>query len=234
MTVVLQLLIALTAVWPAVDRSSATSVAQGFFPIESKARITDVTTVGRFGVASFQHGHIEGASVSGQLLLQKFGFGWQVVDLSRGDSRFTTSDIMSHGLSSAEARKLLRGFVPGSTRLNACNPTCIWDYGSTNDIEAVRKLMLQDQGEAIGPVRIDNDWAMLEWWSRGGGEALFAKRGDHWEKISGGGGCMSMGDLLNYGVPSSAAQRFEYWIPCGVQCGRYNRVAARQSASFSW
>jgi hypothetical protein len=90
------------------------------------------------------------------------------------------------------------------------------DYGNKVDIEQVRERV-DMQGEAIGPVKVDGGYALLEWWGRGGGEALFEKRHGHWERITGGGGCLVFGDLRGYGVTSSVAQRFMHWFPCGPQ-----------------
>jgi hypothetical protein len=209
----LQALIATTtgAFWPTVDRSSATSVANGFFPNTSHVEIDGSRTAGRFSVATFQHGQIEGRFANQQLLLEKFDFGWQVIELSHG-SRFTTRDLQLHGISAADARELLHGNIPG--RSFWCSSDCK-DHGPSNDIEEVRKLMLYFQGEAIGPVKVDSGWALLNWRDRGGGQALFAKRGGQWERISEGGGCLQLSDLEKYGMPLFVAQRFEQWNPCG-------------------
>jgi len=153
---------------------------------------------GPFSVATFQHGLMEATFIDAQLMLQRFGFGWQVIDLSK-HRRFTTSDILSYGVSQAEAKKLLHGIVPGSTRLNACNPACLWDRADPRDVEEIRKMMLGEQGQAIGPVVVDTDWAMLGWWGEGGGEVLFTKHDQRWKKVTGGGGCIETRDLQKAG-----------------------------------
>jgi hypothetical protein len=195
----------------AVDRSSAVSTAKAFVA-NPEARIVAESQYGRHAVVSFEGGQIEGQFDNGQLLLEKFSFGWQVIDLSI--HRFTTQDIESHGISAADTQALLHGFVPGVAR-PGWGPHELGDYGPAADVDGLRRTMVDWPGEAIGAVKVYSGYAMLLWFGRGGGERVFAKRNGRWEQITGGGGCLDAAGLVHYGVSTAAAARFAQWFPCG-------------------
>jgi hypothetical protein len=193
---------------PVVDRSSAVSTATAFFS-NPTFRIGAVSQHDPYAVVSFRNGQIEGSIDDGQLLLQKFPFGWQVIDLSI--HRFTTQDMASHGIAAAAAQALLHGLVPGKAQAG-------WelgDYGPAADVDDISRTMVDSPGEAIGAVKVYSGYAVLLWFGRGGGERVFAKRNGGWVPITGGGGCLDTAGFVHYGVSAEAAARFAQWFPCG-------------------
>jgi hypothetical protein len=200
-----------TMFWPHINRFSVVSTVRGFFPNHDPVpKITKVVIAAPFAVASFDRGMIESKLYRGQLLLEHFGFGWQVIDVSI-DPTFETVELTHHGLPVKTAIALLHGVVRGRSALDSCapsRPACYADSGTAEDIEAIRKNYLPSQDEAIGPVVVRSGYAMAEWSGNGGGEGLFRKRLGRWQQISGGGGAMCMADLLQMHVPLATAKFF--------------------------
>lgn len=204
---------------PSIQRSSAYSTAAGFFPVEAgvaRVSITRMTKAGDYAVASFEHGRIEGSHYSGQLLLQRFDFGWQVVDLS-ASRRFTTADLTAHGITAGTAAALLQGFVPSKFPWGTYHGAlCAEDSGDTRDVTAIRKLLLMSVGEAISPVVVDSGYAFARWFGNGGGEDIFLERNGAWTRIAGGGGAFNTKDLVTYHVPPAVASRLmRQQLRCG-------------------
>lgn len=200
--------------WLKPDRSSLTSTARGFFPSNnSQVRILNPRTSGHFAVVTFQSGHIEGGLYNGQLLEEKFPFGWQVVDLAT--TGFATGQLLNHGISAASATYLHEGSTGGDSRASVCPDNCKSDSGRFSDIVAIRSLMLLTPNEAIGPVVVSSTYAMAEWWGNGGGEMLFTSTHWRWKILSGGGGCWNIAELVEHRVPIANAKVLIRRFPCG-------------------
>ncbi|HET9393109.1 MAG TPA: hypothetical protein VFO29_06305 [Candidatus Rubrimentiphilum sp.] len=131
----------------------------------------------RYAVVHFTGAVIESSPASGYLLVQKFSFGWQVIDLSTGNSPFA---------------------VPGSARNGR-------DIGPTADVEAVRAHAARFP-ETIPFVRVIDGYAIMEWRGWGGGQNFYKKTPHGWKEVMGGGGAMVPSDLTAKGVPLAIAE----------------------------
>ncbi|MBV8081716.1 MAG: hypothetical protein JOY86_01890 [Candidatus Eremiobacteraeota bacterium] len=200
-----------TASPPAVDRSSVLSTARAFVP-NSEAKVSVETQEDPYAIVEYRAGNIEGRLSDGQILLQRFAFGWQVIDAASDPPGFTSAALHNHGISAPVARALLHGVVAGALPPGRWNDA---DHGSSEDITAIRETVLSETGEAISSVKIYEEYAVLTWFSRSGGERVFAKRDGRWVAIVGGGGCLDKAGFIHYGVSSQAAAQFSLWFPCG-------------------
>jgi hypothetical protein len=200
--------------WLKPDRSSLTSTARAFFPSNnSQVRIIDTKTSDGFAVAGFRAGQIEGELLNGQLLLQHFTFGWQVIDLS--SPGFAIGHLQNHGISSNTATHLYDRAVGSEPRDSHCLDNCLADAGSQTDINAIRSLTLVSRNEAIGPVVVSSDYAMAGWWGNGGGEMLFFKTHGLWKMKIDSGGCFNFAELVKHGVPVANARILFRRFTCG-------------------
>jgi hypothetical protein len=192
--------------WPHIDRSSVSSTATGFFPGgrgRAPVRLTRIATVGTFAVVSFQHGTLEATDFSGQILLQRFPFGWQAIDVSRS---LTTEDLEAHGVSASDASLLLNRSVPEKGMHARASP-CAADVGTRADVAAVRQLLLYRQNEAILQVTIVSGFALAAWAGNGGGMDVLAERSGTWRDLAGGGGAVNAADLEKLEIPAATAKR---------------------------
>lgn len=187
----------------------------------SQVRIVDVRNRGRFAVAAFQGGEIEGSLRDGQLLLEHFAFGWQVVDLVLPG--FSLDRLKEYGISSAYATYLFERVHDPAPKDDQCLDNCRADSGSDVDVTAIRALTLRSQNQAIGPVVVSSNYAMARWWGNGGGEMLFSKTEGHWREISGGGGCLGLAEIVKHDVPTANAGALFRRFPCGPLTANMDR-----------
>jgi len=176
--------------------------------------ITHVDQTGRFAVATFSNSQIESQREGGQLLLRRYGFGWQATDGTFG-AAFAPCRLVNAGVPSSAIYALSwRGSLTLEPRSD-CREKRV-DLGSASDVNAVRAQMAQTHGNfLIGPVRVSHNYAIADWTIPGGGEVLLKRTGTSWKQIAGGGGALSP-NLLTAGfhVPEADAKML---IPQGPQ-----------------
>ncbi len=163
--------------------------------------LTRFESLGDSSVVSFEHGLVEGRTVKGQLLLRRFDFGWQTIDIAL--PAFRMADLEGHGISVGNAALLL-GVNPG--RGNPSRHFCSADFAKSNDVTAVRKLMLSRPDEAIGGIEIASGYAVAYWWGNGGGADVFAQQSGTWRRLAGGGGVIDAAVLEKLGAPPATAK----------------------------
>ena len=144
------------------------------------------------------------ARLGGQLLMQRFPFGWQVIDDE--ERAFARCQLQMHGISAAAAAKLLST----TSRKPLSRPVCDYslrDVGRPADIAAVRGKM-NSASRTITHVRIAGNYA-LGWWdeANAGGEDLYRKTAaGTWVFVTGGGGAMGPEELRKAGVPPAGVR----------------------------
>lgn len=157
-------------------------------------RIVGTETAGRFAVVRFTGALMESeTNWSDDLLVERFPFGWQVVDTVRD------ACLRERGATRAELAKLEGQYVPA--RRDPKDGPCseLVDHGPAADVAAVRSTY-RDQF-LVPWVRVSGDYALLEWTLPGGGEQVYARRNTGWTRIAGGGGTFSARDLHRRGIP---------------------------------
>ncbi len=164
-----------------------------------------VASTPRYAVVKFSGAEIEGQITSGEMLVQKFAFGWQAVDLSTTGTLAICS-VRAHVVSPPDLSQL-RSVLSAST---ADCPTGVdadqRDLGSAADVSAVRALMISSS-EVVPFVRVVKNYAFVEWFGNGGGENFYKKTANGWSKFAGGGGAYRPDELHNqYGVPLAIAK----------------------------
>ena len=161
-------------------------------------RIVGTEVAGRFAVVRFTGALMESeTNWSDDLLVERFPFGWQVVDTVRD------ACLRERGATPRELAKLEGQYVPA--RRNPKDLPCseLVDRGPAFDVAAVRSAY-RDQF-LVPWVRVSGDYALLQWTLPGGGEQVYARRRTGWERIAGGGGAFMVRDLYRYGVPVAHA-----------------------------
>ncbi|HTD37595.1 MAG TPA: hypothetical protein VK669_08765 [Candidatus Limnocylindrales bacterium] len=158
-------------------------------------RIVGTKVAGRFAVVRFTGALIESeTNWSDDLLVERFPFGWQVVDTVRN------ACLRERGATPAELAKLHVEYMPVRATVQCSE---VIDHGRVADVAAVRSMY---RAQSLVPtVRVSDDYALLRWWLPGGGERLYARRGTGWKLLTGGGGALMTRDLRGYGVPVANA-----------------------------
>lgn len=136
---------------------------------------------------------MEGVPVTEAILVERFSFGWQALDVLNSKCR-----LDSHRLGSNINDALMRT-MPKPQDDRPCRGYLI-DAGPRDDLEAVRRMM---PAPLIPYVVVSGDWAMGEWYGAGGGESLYRKRDGRWHLVESGGGAMGANYMRKYGVPQS-------------------------------
>lgn len=161
-------------------------------------RIVGTEVAGRFAVVRFTGALMEGeTNWSDALLVERFPFGWQVVDTVRD------ACLRERGATPAELAKLQGSYVPA--RRDPKDGPCseVVDHGPAADVAAVRNAYRDPF--VVTSVRVSGDYALLNWALAGGGQQLYARRGTTWKRVAGGGGAFSPGELRHEGVPVANA-----------------------------
>jgi len=143
------------------DRSGIVSTARGFFFIgATSARVTDVISAGDVAVAAFRDDRVGKDNWNGELLLKRFGFGWQIIDLAV-KSQFQPSELLNHGISRRTTMRLLglRHLTTAGAKLKVSND--LRDVGDRADVEAIRKL-LQNRHDVVPTVMIGSGHGLAE------------------------------------------------------------------------
>jgi hypothetical protein len=186
-------------------------------PQEAALQSTAATTIRRTNIAGdlatvyVADGTVEGARVDVPVLVERFPFGWQPIDILEDPC-----DILQRRVPSARVAALMRG-MPSGTR--ACRPdaTSTLDVGPRRDVEAIRYRM---RGPFVRTVVVSGAFARGEWYGAGGGEEFFKRSGSRWIRIGGGGGALGARDLRRLGVPLSAICAFHTY---DAKCPRVAR-----------
>lgn len=178
--------------------ASPEAAARHFLAPGKNFRIVGTEVAGRFAVVRFTGALMESeTNWSDDLLVERFPFGWQVVDTVRD------ACLRERGATPAELAKLEGQYVPA--RRDPKDQPCseVVDHGPAADVVAVRSAY-RDQF-LVPWVRVSGNYALLEWTLPGGGEQVYARRGTGWGRIAGGGGAFMVRDLRRYGVPVTNA-----------------------------
>lgn len=159
-----------------------------------------VNVAGSYAAVLTSGGRIEGELVTVPILVERFSFGWQALDLLSLRCRLGSRELgqrvdvaLTAGMPQPADDRPCRGYRA--------------DAGPTADVEAVRRLM---GGPLVPYVRVAGDWALGEWYGAGGGEALYRKNNGRWQLVENGGGALDVGYMRRYGVPQSA------WCELGI------------------
>jgi hypothetical protein len=162
------------------------------FGVKRPPTVVRTNVVGRYATILLSGGVMEGGAVTAPILLERFSFGWQPLDLLN----FRCS-LESHRLGKHVEVSLMRG-MPKPEDGTPCTERR--DAGSTTEVEAVRRLMT---GPLVPFVAVSKGWALGEWYGAGGGESLYRLRGGQWNVVSSVGGAMGILEMRRYGVPQS-------------------------------
>jgi hypothetical protein len=164
---------------------------------------------GRYATVLIRGAMLEGEPVTAPILLERFSFGWQPIELVNFACRRE-----SHGLSLPDRERLMQGMP--SPPPPAADP-CAFDISDTGppaQVEAVRRLM---QGPLIPAVTIAGGYALGHWYGAGGGQSLYQRRAGSWHRLTGGGGALGISEMRRFHVPRSAWCTFRvYDAPCKV------------------
>jgi hypothetical protein len=178
--------------------SSPEAAARRYLAPGKSFRIVGTEVAGRFAVVRFTGALMESeTNWSDDLLIERFPFGWQVVDTIRD------ACLRERGATPAELAKLEGQYVPA--RRDPKDGPCseLVDRGPAADVAAVRSAY---RDPFVVPwVRVSGDYALLEWTLPGGGEQFYARRETGWKRLAGGGGVFMARDLHRYGAPVANA-----------------------------
>ena len=173
------------------------AVLEGF----SYSTIDKIAIAGAIAVAR-GHFRIEGQPFKSEILLERFPFGWQMIDLGR--PAIAPCQLAARNVDSAALKHFADavGLAPDTTDACRYPPE---DLGAPGDTVAVRALMAPVK-LFVPRVRAVGDYAIAEWYGGGGGQDLFAKRNGTWRRIGGGGGAFDSELLVKkYHVPAGIA-----------------------------
>lgn len=171
-------------------------------PGHAAASVARVNTVGSHATVLLHGAVVGGAPLSDAILLHRFSFGWQPLDVVHSRCAFTMRRI-----DQKSAELLMRG-MPGLSDQTSCKGDYGSDYGPLREIEAVRKIA---RGPFIPFVAVYRDWAKSEWYGAAGGEHYYRLRHGTWRLVFGGGGAYSTEELGRRGVPRAAWCSFEVY-----------------------
>lgn len=160
---------------------------------KSPVVVRRVNVVGPYAVVLTSGGRIEGELVTNAILVERFTFGWQPLDLLNARCR-----LQSHKLGQAVDASLMRG-MPSPEDGESCQGY-LRDAGPSSEVEAVRRLM---SGPLVPYVIVAGNWAKGSWYGAGGGESLYQKRDGGWRLVESGGGAMGVDYMRKYGVPQA-------------------------------
>jgi hypothetical protein len=162
--------------------------------------IERINVVGPYATVLTRGGRIEGALVTDPILVQRFSFGWQALDILN----FQCS-LDAHRLGQRADDALMLG-MPKPQNDRPCRGQ-LRDAGPGEEIEAIRQMM---RGPLVPYVIVAGDWALGSWYGAGGGESLYQKRAGRWHLVESGGGAMGVNYMRRYGVPQSE------WCTLGI------------------
>lgn len=151
---------------------------------------------------------IEGARTKRDMLLQRYPFGWQMIEL--GGPKLVPCQLKARGADGAAVAFFAGSVGLGKDASEYCSAPSR-DVGASADVAAIRNAILlrvlPKIHAMIPSVHVVDGYAVGAWYGAGGGEMIFAKRNGVWKQIGGGGGAYGPDDLTKLGVPSAAAQK---------------------------
>lgn len=163
---------------------------------KSSAAVLRVNTSGAYAAVLLKGARVEGTVVDAPILVRRFSFGWQALDLLNVRCR-----LDSHALGARVESALMRG-MPKPADDRPCHG--LKDSGPAAEVDAVRYLM---RGPFVPYVVVAGDWAIGAWYGAGGGESLYRytslDKRTGWGVVASGGGALSTADMRSYGVPVS-------------------------------
>ena len=171
-----------------------------YFEPHKPAVVTRVNVVGAHAAVLTSGGRIEGTLVTEPVLVGRFSFGWQALEVL--DWRCT---LDAHRLGEKTDTSLMAG-MPQPKDDRPCRADSR-DVGPLEEVESVRRVM---RGPLVPHVRVAGTWALGEWYGAGGGESLYVRRSDGWHLVESGGGAIGVDYMRKYGVPRSA------WCGLGI------------------
>jgi hypothetical protein len=174
------------------------------------AVVVRTNVVGRFATVLLRGAKLEGAPVDEPILLERFSFGWQPLDIVNFPCR-----LLTHAIPPRDTQRLMLGMPRLRTQPpgRVCNEDDN-DVGPAPQTEAVRRLM---QGPLTPTVVVAGDYALGQWYGAGGGQSLFVLRAGSWHRLTGGGGALGVSEMRRYHVPQSAWCTFRiYNAACKV------------------
>src|ERR1035437_5111182 len=172
--------------------------------------VVRTNVAGRYATVLIRGAMLEGAPIDAAILVERFSFGWQPIEVVNFVCRLRT-----HGLSLRDQQRLMLGMPsplpPPPGRVCSDDPT---DAGPVPQVEAVRRLM---QGPLTPAVTVAGGYALGHWYGAGGGQSLFQLGAGTWRRPTGGGGAAGGGAMRRYHVPQSVWCTFRiYGAPCKV------------------
>jgi hypothetical protein len=171
-----------------------------FRPQNPRLTIARINVVGKYATVLIRGGSLEGSPVNSAILVQRFSFGWQALDLINFRCR-----LEAHAISTHDTEMLMRG-MPEPQDDRPCAGVG-GDAGTQAQVEAVR---MQTRGPLVPSVVVSGSYALGEWYGAGGGESVYRRHGKTWRLIAGGGGAMGISEMREYGVPQAA------WCAFGI------------------
>jgi hypothetical protein len=190
------------------------ALAFAYAPNGGAIRVVRTNIVGDYAVVQLSGAYAEGSPIR-LLLVERFSFGWQVLDFAGQLCRIT-----QHRISQRAVQRLILGMPEVLDTAGACGNIRMADQGARADIDAIRKQMTF---AAVPSVTIVGNYARGEWYGAGGGEWLFGKLGGQWVRLFGGGGAWSRTELITLGVPRYVSCRLASWQP--VACGSPSSIS---------
>lgn len=191
-----------TAAAPQTPQAGALAFLQPRPGVHAGVRI--IARTPNYAVLQFRHAEIEGQIAAGQILVKRFPFGWQAIDLSSGPA-LTVCSVRAH-VSAADLTGLRSVLSSSTADCPTGDDADQRDAGPASDVSAVRALMA-GASEIVPYVRVVQNYAFLEWVGNGGGENFYKKTANGWKMFAGGGGAYQSYELhAHYGVPLSIAK----------------------------
>lgn len=175
--------------------------AQNFFS-GGHAQIVHVARTPAYAVITFAHSTADFPG-SGQLLLKRYTFGWQVIDSVGESNAFSACNIRMNGATAAQASAL--AWHPANFKpLKDCSPQ-LPDTGPASAVTGTRAAMsLRRPTYVIERVNASADFAIGVWGGMDAeGEDLYARTPAGWKFVTGGGGALTADKLRSYGVTAA-------------------------------
>lgn len=171
------------------------------FSVKAPPAVRRVNVAGRYAAVLASGAKMEGSSVTAPILVERFSFGWQPLDLLNFRCR-----LDSHELAPGLKAQLMRG-MPKPHDDRPCRSERR-DSGPQADVESVRRLM---NGPLVPAVAVSGNWAIGDWYGAGGGERLYRRFGGRWTFVAGGGGALGVGEMREYRVPRADWRKLEVY-----------------------
>lgn len=140
---------------------------------------------------------------SGQLLIKRYAFGWQVIDSVGESSAFSTCNLRMNGATAAQAAAL--SWHPARFKPLAECTRQLQDTGPASAITGTRAAMgLRRPTYVIERVNASANFAIGVWGGMDAeGEDLYKRTPAGWKFVTGGGGALTADMLRSYGVTAA-------------------------------